>query len=76
MRCSFDFDCNGLEEPRWPLAESPCQLIDRHCVGSGWRDGPPACGEPGAYAVCNTLLSVLGVYICTRAVTTLVQECR
>jgi cysteine-rich repeat protein len=74
--CSFDYDCNGVEEPRLTLHESPCNLIGTRCAGSGWRDGPPACGEGGAYAVCNPLLTVVGVRICVRAETTIVQECR
>jgi hypothetical protein len=51
---SFDYDCDGKEEPQHPDLVS-CVLDGEQCTGEGWQDTGtvPACGESGVFFVCQ-----------------------
>ncbi|MEK7617391.1 MAG: prepilin-type N-terminal cleavage/methylation domain-containing protein [Patescibacteria group bacterium] len=52
---SFDYNCNGSEEPRWPQTNLPavaCYTTIQSGVG-GYITTPPACGVSGTFRRCS-----------------------
>jgi hypothetical protein len=49
---SFDFNCDGEAEPRYPDLVD-CAGGSGGCAGSGWSGQVPACGAQGMYATCK-----------------------
>lgn len=51
---SYDYDCDGAETP---LAEQTlggdCALDWFDCIGTGWMDTVPRCGELGVWHECS-----------------------
>ncbi len=74
---SFDWDCDGVEEPEYP-SEASCALdTDKaECTGDpGWESGVPACGVSGTWVeACGGAASTDGS--CGGKTTTLTQTCR
>lgn len=69
---SYDFDCDGTEEPAAP-APVECRPMNVYgqCGDStgvaetaGWRDGVPGCGETGEWAEVCSSYDVGGYYAC------------
>lgn len=50
---SFDYDCNGLDSPRFDMLFSGCRRDATGCEGAGWS-GPrvAACGTRQDYTYC------------------------
>jgi hypothetical protein len=48
----FDYDCDGAEEPFTEIQGEECHFDWFTCVGTGWLDSVPACGELGKWHVC------------------------
>ena len=73
-RASYDYDCNEVEEPRWPSTAGACRFLGGliGCSRGGWVDVVPACGATGTWQSCEqTLLATCIARRSTRA-----QECR
>jgi hypothetical protein len=51
---SYDFNCDGLEEPAEIEQWAGCVQIGLGCGGSGWAGPVPECGENAEYFVCST----------------------
>jgi hypothetical protein len=69
---SFDYDCNGIEEKRWPDLFK-CTVVGGVCnLTEGWRDTVPPCGKPGKFA---TNCGVLGG-VCYPQMNDRTQQCR
>lgn len=77
----YDYNCDGLEEKRWPTgfvstsAACTFQVTGGglgYCSGAaGWSGASPVCGATGTYSSCSLLSG------CTRSVnTSAIQQCR
>lgn len=69
MASCFDYDCDGVAQPRWPR-RSGCRTL-LGCPGEGWVGTVPACGATGTWETCIQVLN-----ICLAPTTTSrVQQC-
>jgi len=69
----FDYDCDGVEEPRWTDTGGGCRLSDGLCRKTIRWEGsaPPACGTTGRWrSECILVACLVG------ASDSRVQECR
>lgn len=77
--CSFDYDCDGSETPRWMTTASPCRysLTAGTCAGSGWSGGAvPSCGAPATWVQCSVGLGLGGSLLCEETRSIRRQQCR
>jgi hypothetical protein len=65
---SFDYDCNGANDPEFNKVD--CTLGVFVCNGSGFAQAPPACGVAATFDTCN--LEV----ICVTSQSQATQGCR
>jgi hypothetical protein len=49
---SYDFDCDGQETKEYPDLEA-CKKEPPNCVGEGWENTVPGCGQEGTYVPCE-----------------------
>ncbi len=66
---SFDWDCDGMETPRWPRTVVNCALsLGGSCRRAGWSgDTVPACGAMGELRVCAPVEVGGGAFGCEEA---------
>lgn len=70
---SWDYDCDGVEEKRWPALAPSCTLIRvGGCARGGWVGSVPDCGEEGTWRDCTGPVGLL----CTADELPRVQACR
>jgi cysteine-rich repeat protein len=71
---SWDFDCDGVEEPSMPSAISCAgQAV---CGAVGWAGVVPGCGEEGTLRSCRSVCTVLILCTCeTQDVADVAQAC-
>jgi hypothetical protein len=52
---TFDWNCDGIEEQRWPSSLPPCMDAAGVCAGpiEGWLGAVPPCGTSGDLALCT-----------------------
>ena len=69
---SFDYDCDGVEEPRWTDTGGGCSISGLDCLSTlGWEGtGVPACGSTARW-VQGCL-----VVTCIASIVNRTQECR
>lgn len=70
---NFDFDCNSVEEQQLTDAEQ-CRYdsATKTCLGHGWLNAVPACGQTGTFIQCSVLVPLL----CHHGASPLQQACR
>jgi hypothetical protein len=77
---SFDYDCNGIEEVRWPSAVGACtwNWVHWRCDHTpGWKSAAPSCGESGGWITGCEYDEYNGIEAgCVEVITPQVQECR
>jgi hypothetical protein len=71
---SFDYDCDGLEEPEITATVNCKKSQFGGCTGDGWINAPPACGQPGGFGTCQA--SPAGTKECLTALSFKNQACR
>ena len=71
---SYDYDCDGAEEPRWIATGGGCRSTGTSCaMTEGWdSSAPPACGASGRWVTGCTWIGVG----CSVSSETRRQECR
>ena len=67
---SFDYDCNGREDPQHGQAGCNLDFFGGSCGGDGFASST-ACGATGSYTSCN-----YAVFTCSTSSSTRVQGCR
>jgi hypothetical protein len=67
---SFDYDCNGTDDPQYGQAGCKLDFLGGSCSGDGF-DKVIACGASGSYTSCS-----YAVFSCNTSGSTRVQGCR
>jgi hypothetical protein len=69
---SFDYNCDGKEEPKHPDL-GKCTYKNGTCSGDGWGNFVPDCGDWGFWADCQ--LSTFGPNACKMVWSNVQQPC-
>jgi hypothetical protein len=67
---SFDYDCNGTDDPQYPVANCQLDFFGGACGGDGFA-ATTACGATADYTTCS-----YAVFGCNTSSATRTQGCR
>jgi hypothetical protein len=71
---NFDYNCDGIEEPKSTATLNCKKSQFGGCTGDGWVNAPPTCGQQGGYGKCQP--SPIGIKECIVALSFQTQPCR